>query len=286
MKTAEAIDHLKDSQRLFQVLQEDVKGFEKLAVILKQVAGINLPTNTKNISLMAGRLCPVIKDFELSGYNELLGQLNQGNEELKSQFILAMTTNTTSFFREKSHFDTLRAELPKMFERKRKANDYELRVWCAAASYGHEPFTILMTILETVELNNSWDLKFLASDIDTMALQKAVSASYTEQELEGVAPFLRQKYFSGTTVKPIYQKLIRFAPFNLMSEPYPFQHRFDIVFCRNVLIYFEQETAARVLDKMIGVLNLGGLLFIGHSEAGTLRNKKVKSIAHAVYQKV
>ncbi len=294
MKPTLAQSHLQDSQKLFTQLQQDTEGFEILAKMLKSLSGINLPINPKNISLMAGRLCSLIKSYDLSGYEELAEQIKSGNDDLCREFIFSMTTNTTSFFRERAHFSMLASLLPGMMEKKRRKNDYELRVWCAAASFGHEPYTILITILETLELNNNWSLKFLATDIDMDALKKAATATYSENDLEGVESLIKQKYF--TKVKrdnswffqfdPKLAKLIRFAPFNLMTNPYEFQHKFDVVFCRNVLIYFDQETCHGVLTRLLQSMNVGGYLFIGHAEAGNMRNQKVKVISHAAYERV
>ena len=291
----EASEHLTESQNTLTKLQADTKGFQELSVLLREYAGINLTLSAKNHSLMATRMMSVLKTFKLDGYKEFIKLLHSGDARAKHEFVMALTTNTTHFFRENAHFDFLSKQIPLILERKRKSHNLELRVWCSAASTGQEVFTILMSILESgKELLNGFSIKFLATDIDTQVLKKCCEAKYTEKEIEGIPSMLLQKYFKKISVgNDVYYKVIselqnyvRFAQFNLIDPQYPFKHQFDIIFCRNVLIYFESKQASEVVDKMVNVLSPGGLLFLGHSESGTMKSKKVKTLSHAVYEKL
>ncbi len=275
---------------LFDCLQADVAGFRLLSKELKDRTGINLPENSKNLSLMASRLHSRIADMGLETYQEYLELLRDEDPELLREFVQALTTNTTHFFRESRHFDFLREALPGMLRLKKPGSD--LRVWCAASSTGQEPYTIGMTLLEALGPQSGWNLRFLATDIDDSVLRTAIEAVYTEKEIGGLNPMLRQKYFESTggstgrefRIKPTLRNLIRYANLNLMNE-YPFQHKFDIIFCRNVLIYFDRETVDRVIEKLADALAPGGLLFIGHSETGALRCASLEPVSTAVYRK-
>jgi chemotaxis protein methyltransferase CheR len=223
--------------------------------------------------------------------------LSRGSSEHLTEFICALTTNTTHFFRESVHFDFLKNRLPELAEAKRKQHKHELRVWCSASSTGQEVYTLMMVIQSFLNDANpafkTWDLKFLATDIDPEVLERASSGTYQETELSGVPDPLKQQFFRAVRtgvqkayqVQSEYRSKIRFAQFNLLTERYPFQFPFDIIFCRNVLIYFDRPTAEKVIEKLAGALAPGGLLFLGHSETGMMRSKVMKTLASGVYQK-
>jgi chemotaxis protein methyltransferase CheR len=280
---------------LFYLLQQDVAGFVALSGILKERAGIFLPNNSKNICLMASRLAPILRELGLESYHEYLRLLRDPGNALEGDFISAMTTNTTQFFRESRHFEFLKLHLPALLEAKRKRFSRELRVWCAAASTGQEPYTILMCLLEAIPAIQEWDLKFLASDIDLEVLERAAKGVYTDVEVASLPAHYRQKYLdaekkdrnaSRFRVKAELRRRIRFAPLNLLTAPFPFRHRFDIVFCRNVLIYFDRETAVGVIHRLAGAVSEEGMLFLGHSESGINRPEGMEQVAPAAYQRL
>jgi chemotaxis protein methyltransferase CheR len=282
---------LKNSQESFDRLQKDAQGFKRLVEILKDASGIHLPENTKNLSLLAGRLGPILSSNGFQSYKEYEAYLRANPGVGIPEFVCALTTNTTQFFREMPHFEFLRQHLPVMIAAKQRKYQHEFRVWCSVASTGQEPYTIAMTLLESLRDPATWNIQFLATDIDEEVLEKACKGVYTEAEVEGVPPLFRQKYFNlhangkSQQVKSELQKLIRFAPFNLITKDYPFKHRFDLIFCRNVLIYFDPPTAQAVVNHLIEQLTPGGLLFLGHSESGALKSSLVTSISHSVYQR-
>ena len=276
-------------------IQKDISGFEKLAALLKAKAGINLVTSDKNISLMASRLISILIKYKLNGYHQYLLFLSKGTSVHMTEFVSALTTNTTQFFREASHFDVLKAKLPGILESKAKQHHYELRIWCAAASTGQEVYTILMVLLEQIEDLRRWNLKFLATDIDPEVLATGLQGIYSEEAVQQVPQIQRQHYFDTIIKSPsekMYQmkaefrNMIRFAQFNLLLEQYPFEFPFDIIFCRNVLIYFDQPTCVQVIANLEKALSPGGLLFLGHSETGTMTSRGLKMFSHSAYQRV
>jgi len=279
----------------YQSLVADQAGFDQLASLLQQWAGISLPSNDKNKTLLAGRLSKVLKSRELNSYAEYLDLLvRPESQRLRDEFVSALTTHTTEFFRESSHFETF-AKLLKDADRAAPvAQGRELRIWCAAASTGQEPYSILMTILENLPRPESWDIRILATDINRRVLERAAAGVYLDSEFRSVPPTIRPKYFvreaseSGQAlfrIKPELSARIRWAPLNLVDTPYPFQHPFDFIFCRNVLIYFDKETVNRVVDHMTRSLRVGGALFLGHSESGAGRGSALRPISHAVYRR-
>lgn len=287
-------DELRQAQSFFDRIQGDTEGFQTLSEILKSAAGINLPVNVKNQSLMASRVSSILKDRGLSDYRAYAKLLRAGDPKVIAEFVHSLTTNTTQFFRESQHFDILSQRLPELIARKQKDFNHELRIWCAAASTGQEPYTIAMTIAEALAGRTGWDVKFLATDIDLDVLGRAAKGLYSKSETSSLPATMRQKYFQPARdgrgqiawqVVPQLRKMIRFAPLNLIQAQYPFQHKFDIVFCRNVLIYFDAETASSVVEKLANTLTPGGYLFLGHSETGTMRSKLITPIAHAAYQR-
>jgi chemotaxis protein methyltransferase CheR len=276
-------------------LQKDKTGFQQLAAILKSVAGINMLLNDKNLSLMAGRLISIMRKYNLGSYAEYVPYLNSKNQEMLTEFISQMTTNTTEFFRENDHFEVLRNKLPDIVKRMKDRGDRDLRVWCAACSSGQEAYTLGIVISQSLPEFDLRKLKLLATDIDFEILQKAMAGVYSNTELKGVSLALRQKYFSSVGVGrdgdkcyqviPELRDQIQFASFNLITSEYPFKHDFDVIFCRNVFIYFDKATQQMIIERFIKHLRPGGLLFLGHSESGMVKSDRMKTVSYAVYQK-
>jgi chemotaxis protein methyltransferase CheR len=283
---------LQAAQYLMKRLQEDEKGFLSVAQFLRDMTGINLILNPKNVSLMASRLTRIMRKYDLSSYDQYLKFVKANGAVELHNFVSAFTTNTTQFFREADHFTHLKAVLPQIIKDKTDRGESELRVWCAAASHGQEPYTMLICILEALPNLSQWNLRFLATDLDRECLAAAAEGVYTEEEIESLPNSYRSKYFEVKKhnnrkyyrVLEKYRDLIRFAEFNLMTTPYPFIYKFDIVFCRNVLIYFERKTAEQTVSKIFSCLNPGGILYLGHSESGLIVADNCTSVAPAVYK--
>lgn len=274
-------------------LAKDLKGFHLLTTLLKEISGINLPETDKNITLVASRIYKVLKKNNLASYKALHHAIKAGNEALKVSFVEALTTNKTEFFRENAHFDLLKKFLPQVLEENLDAGRRELRVWCAAASTGQEPYTLAMTLSESIVDLTQWNIRFLASDIDTQCLTKCQTAIYKKPEMADVSRDQISRFFSASkkdgqdayAVRNELKNMIKFSKINLMEHPFPFQHKFDVVFCRNVLIYFDRETQGIVVNELVKSLRVGGLLFIGHTESGVPKPTNVETVAVAVYRK-
>ena len=287
---AEWISNRMDSSLLLEELQSDEQGFLVMSKRIKKLTGIHLPVSAKNLSLVAGRLHSIIRGYGLGSYLDY-DRFLAGNDAARlEEFVSAITTNTTQFFREEAHYKFLQSILPGLLERKRKQGETDLRVWCAASSTGQEPYSLVMTIRQTLAAYPGINLRFLASDIDLEVLETASRGVYSRDDLKSLPPLLRQRWVrelegGAGEMSPVLRNSIRFARFNLQTERWPFQHPFDIIFCRNVLIYFDRETCARIVDNMAKVLRPGGHLFLGHSESGMLRGSSIELVGNAVAQK-
>lgn len=263
------------------------KSFKYFAGKMYELAGVNLPVNAKNLALVKNRLAKIIRTRGMKSYEELISLLEQNRQEDINEFISALTTNKTNFFREEAHFEFFNKFLSNFFE-----THAELRVWCAASSTGQEPYTISLCMNEVLGPNIK-KVKMLATDIDLQVLEKAGKGIYNNSEMEGVPHSLRQKYFDIMRSEDTYfrakedlKKPIRFSQFNLVTGKYDFKAPFDIIFCRNVLIYFDEQTTRQVIDHLTDSVQVGGYLILGHSEAGTVRNPRLKTMGRAIYQRI
>lgn len=207
-------------------------------------------------------------------------------DELRA-FINAITTNTTSFFRAPEHFEILAD-----YARAWAAEDHtRLRVWCSASSTGEEPWSMAMVLAHCIGDWSRRDVRVLATDIDTDVLAEARAARYPERAVATVPPALRTRYLvnertpDGTvwTVRPDLKPMVSFARLNLVRQPYPMSGPFDIIFCRNVLIYFDNDTRIRVLTEMVRLLQPHGLLVLGPSESAMGLDHLVRRTTDSVY---
>ena len=206
-----------------------------------------------------------------------------------------MTTNKTDFFRESAHFDFLKKNLPELQAAKIARGDADFRIWCSATSTGQEPYSILMAYQEALRENERLPLRFLATDIDTRALLTARKGVYDPEQLRHIPPHSKTAWFStiptGRTtkyrVKAGLRNRIRFAPFNLVdANQYSFEGKFDVIFCRNVLIYFDEATVDKVIHNLLRFLNRDGFLILGLSEAIREIPPSVKLIGNSIYRKL
>ncbi|CAN5379911.1 chemotaxis protein methyltransferase [soil metagenome] len=244
----------------------DSADFERVRELIYRKAGISLSAGKQ--AMVYSRLSRRLREVGHStcaGYLQWLEQLSGAAAEREWQeFVNCLTTNLTSFFREDHHFPILADELT----RRRTRN---LRIWCNAASTGEEPYSIAMTVIEALGPNAN--VQIVCSDIDTKVLATAAKGVYSA-EARGLGTERLKKHFlrgSGANdgfvrVKPELQRLVEFKPFNLMDPKWSLGEPFDIVFCRNVMIYFDGPTQRSVLQRMHGAMAQGGLLFAGHSE--------------------
>ncbi|GIL16488.1 MAG: chemotaxis protein CheR [Oligoflexia bacterium] len=277
---------------LFTDMQSDRKGFQLLSDYLRNAAGISMPLNEKNLCLMASRLGKVMRNHNLDSYAELYKRMQMGDMKVRDEFIMALTTNTTHFFRESIHFDTLTRYLPSLCQLNPKDNEF--RLWCAASSTGQEPYTLAMTCHNYFEYQPQMNCKILATDIDLKVLSTAAHGCYQHNEVANIDSATLKKYFHRVhsvkgdryQVNTNISDLVRFSRLNLLDPQFPFKKKFHVIFCRNVFIYFEKDTVAQIISKMADVLYPGGLLFLGHAESGIMRSPVFKNVEHAVYRRV
>ncbi len=283
---------MNDAKDLFYSLQRDQKGFMILSDYLKKSIGISMPLNNKNLCLMASRLSKVMRVFNFVSYNQLYEHLRKGDHKIHNEFLIALTTNTTHFFREQRHFEILSRELPRLCQLDSK--DHEIRLWCAASSSGQEPYTIAMVCQDYMDLRVGSDYRVLATDIDLNILGRAAAGYYTENEVLNIDESRLKKYFQLVRsnqgrlyrVKSNLANRLAFAQLNLTETYFPFKKKFHVVFARNVFIYFEKDLIDLIIDRIADSLHSGGLLFLGHSESGTMRSSKFEVTEHAVYRRL
>ena len=237
--------------------------FARVQTLIYQRAGISLHDGKH--AMVYSRLSRRLRDTGYNSFHDYLGWLETHDGPEWQEFVNALTTNLTAFFREQHHFEILASHL-----RTRPAANW--RVWCNAASTGEEPYSIVMTAFESLGANGSF--KLTASDIDSRVLATAAQGVYRLDGLKGIGPEQLQKFFlkgkggnaGMVRVKPELRRVIDFISVNLIRDDWPFKEPFDVVFCRNVMIYFDAPTQRKVLERIHRVLKPGGMLFVGHAE--------------------
>jgi chemotaxis protein methyltransferase CheR len=238
-------------------------------LILKQT-GIHLKDNKRH--LLVARLSRHVRELGLDNFSSYYEHLSRdtSGDELRNLTNL-ITTNKTSFFREPHHFELLRSHLiPEV----RRRGDKTLRIWSAGCSSGEEPYSIAITVREALGSLDGWDVRILASDIDTEMLEHAQCGRYATESLEGIsieqrrAHFLRGygQYEGLAQVRPELRKMIEFRRINFSHREWDVPSRFDAIFCRNVIIYFDRPLQERIIQRFTGHLKPGGYFFQGHSE--------------------
>lgn len=260
--------------------------FSRLVTYMKKNYGINLE---KKRILIEGRLSNMVTSRGFKNFKEFIDFAfadKSGSETM--QLVNKLTTNHTFFLREPEHFDFLKSTVLPYIE-KNNASEHSMNIWCAASSTGQEPYTIAMTIDEYFGANLSrWRISFLCTDVDTDVLKTAREGIYSEDMVKDVPPQWLSKYFTKKDDKH-YQvidrlrNMITFRQFNLMdritcSKPY------DLISCRNVMIYFEQETKNELIERFYDVTKEGGYLFIGHAES-VGRGTRYTYIKPAIYRR-
>jgi chemotaxis protein methyltransferase CheR len=241
--------------------------FEFLRLFLKARAGLALTVEKRY--LVESRLQPVCRRFELDSLAELVAGLKGGDRDLETAVVEAMTINETYFFRDKAPFDLFRDVLLPRYLEGRSAQR-RLRIWCAAASTGQEPYSIAMLLNEASARLVGWHVEILATDLSTEVLERASAGLYSQFEVQRGLPIrLLLKHFTQVgdqwRIAPQIRSMVNFRPFNLIAE-FGSLGPFDIVYCRNVLIYFDAATKAEVLRRVAGVMAPDGALLLGAAE--------------------
>ena len=243
------------------------RDFNFLVDTIKHHSGISLSKDREY--LIESRLIPIAKKHNLSDLNSLVSHLKESNDEsFIVEIIEAMTTNESLFFRDDKPFKFLtELVLPEIISKKGKDN--EIKIWSAACSTGQEPYSIAMSMLEDPKLTNT-NFSIFATDIDSLVLDKAKAGLYSQFEVQrGVPISLLLKYFTqegeSWRIKNELKEKVTFDKFNLIEGTSSFD-KFDIIFCRNVLIYFDRATKERVLSNLCSTLNKDSFVFLGSSE--------------------
>lgn len=238
--------------------------FDRVQSLIYQRAGISLHDGKH--AMVYSRLSRRLRDTGHRSFSEYLGWLEQHDGPEWQEFVNALTTNLTSFFREQHHFEIFAEHL------KSRPAGTPWRVWCSAASTGEEPYSIVVTALEA--LGAKGNFRLTASDIDSKVLATATQGVYRMEGLKGMSQERVQRFFmrgKGSNdgmvrVKAELREAVEFISINLIKDDWPFREPFDVVFCRNVMIYFDAPTQRKVLERIHRVMKPGGLLFVGHAE--------------------
>ena len=263
--------------------------FEKFTTLIYSTLGVYL--NESKRATLDIKLIKIIKKYhpEIGSIDEYYDCLNDPKKYpyIWEKFVDNITVHKTDFFRENDHYEYLKDNIGKILEEipsiKQKK---EIRVWCAAASTGEEPYTTAMVLNEILPSDIS--IKFLATDISEDVLVKASKGLYKSTSLDDVDEGLKSKYFrhvtGGYEAKDSLKSLITFRKLNL-NDPFIFKYKFDIIFCRNVMIYFDEGMKKKVVEKMYDALNDNGIFIIGLSETISDRNTKFALLRASMYKK-
>ncbi|RKJ02456.1 protein-glutamate O-methyltransferase CheR [bacterium D16-54] len=261
--------------------------FQNLYTYIKKNYGIDL---SKKKQLIVSRLSNTLAAQGFSDFTSYVKDITSGRDpEMVTAMLNKLTTNYTYFLREEAHFQYFQdVVLPDLA--KKHARDKSLAIWSAGCSSGEEPYTISIYLKEFFGAQASqWDTRILATDISQKILNSAITATYNEESIAPLPASWKQKYFVKKdskyyTVAPILKQNVIFRPFNLM-DPIQFKRKFDLIFCRNVMIYFDQNTKDALVQRFYNATVPGGHLFIGHSEGLTKATCPYQYIQPAIYRK-
>jgi len=276
------------SGNLMRISDEE---FQLMRRLIYDRVGINLTEQKR--SLLVGRLQKLLRKEGFATFKEYYEHLvSDKTEQALSTLVDLVSTNHTFFNREKAHFDYFHSTaLPEVIARLKSQNRRDLRVWCAGSSTGEEPYMLLMLMHEALGSDYPhWDAGLLATDISDRVLQIAKAGIYSEDKVALVPEALKRKYFrklpdGNWAVTEQIKKEAFYRRFNLMNKQFPFKKPFDIIFCRNVMIYFDQPTRNALVERFHQYTAPGGYLFIGHSESLGRSQSLYKYIMPALYRK-
>lgn len=266
---------------------------EEFALFRKYIyekVGISL--SDQKSTLVKGRLNKRLNHLGLKSFRDYYDYLvsDLSGEEL-SFFVSAISTNVTSFFREGAQWKWLESYLPALVASKREK---KLRIWSAGCSSGEEPYTILMFLQHHLSDFEKWDIKILATDISHKILTKAMVGIYEEKTIESLSKtqlinsFSKVRSDNGISfhILPHLREKVLFRLYNIVTDPFFFKNRFDMIFCRNVMIYFDAPTRQDVVERFGSLLPKGSPFFMGSSESLTARNNSFKLIGSSIYEKL
>ncbi len=267
--------------------------FGRLSQFIFKESGIKMPP-VKRIMLQS-RLQKRLRELKMLSFAEycdyVFSKAGQGNEII--HMLDVVSTNKTDFFREPNHFDFLTQNVLPSFMQNRLASR-QLKVWSAGCSSGEEPYTMAIVLHQFAGSNPSFDYSIVGTDLSTQILDKALQAVYKEERVASIPPDIKKKYFlrskdrASPTVRviPELRKKVRFGRLNFMDATYDLPDTFDVIFCRNVLIYFDRETQEKVIQKLCARLRTGGFFFLGHSESIMNMQVPLKQVKPTIFQRI
>ncbi|WP_169569005.1 CheR family methyltransferase [Sneathiella limimaris] len=267
------------------------KEFKKLSGLIHELTGIVLGDHKQD--MLYGRLARRLRQLGLktfSQYCELLD--SQKGDEETSFLVNAVTTNLTKFFREHHHFDTLTEHLLKLStDTKRRSQSSSVLIWSAGCSSGEEPYSIATTVQDKVPALRNWDVKILATDLDTNMLNHGRAGIYKSDALKGLPEGYTSTLKDNVSVsgdrfelKDRIKQMVHFKQLNLLHQ-WPMKQKYDVIFCRNVLIYFDNATKEQLVERYTDMLRPGGRLFLGHSESLQRLPRSLKLTGRTAYVK-
>jgi chemotaxis protein methyltransferase CheR len=291
MSNGTSVPQLHDTQTMNRLREFDfgAEDFQALRKLVKDITGINLSDQKRE--LVYGRLARRLRALQLRSFAEYRDVLAQDSGHEIIQFCNAITTNLTAFFREPHHFDYLRDHV--LMPMVNSGSPRRLRIWSAGCSTGEEPYSLAMTVLECLQDAQRWDVRILATDLDSDVLERGRQGVYGEARLKNVTPERRNRFFTEHRrgdglfyeVTPELRALIAFKQLNLM-HPLPMRGPLDAVFCRNVVIYFDKDTQRELFGRVSQLQRPGDLLFLGHSESLFKVSEAYSLIGKTVYRRV
>ena len=265
--------------------------FDEIRAVIKEMTGISMSASKR--ALVYRRLWRRLKATNIDTFQAYLDYIRDGESSELEEFINAVTTNLTSFFREQHHFDFLaKTIVPEMVARSDNSSK-RLRIWSAGCSTGEEPYSIAIVLKESFKNLDHWDAKILATDLDSNVLNTCKAGVYSQQRVESIPRNQLRRWFRKgrhqdaelAKVSQNLKDLITFKQLNLMHD-WPMQGRFDVVFCRNVIIYFDKPTQRILIDRYANVLADNGYLILGHSESLFKVSDRFSLIGKTIYRKV
>lgn len=267
--------------------------FNKLSSFVTKEYGIKLPPEKK--IMLQSRLQKRLKVLGISSYKEYIKFVfsDEGKKQELIHMIDVVTTNKTDFFRENRHFEVLLDRLlPAMHAE--KTHNFTLKAWSAGCSSGEEPYTMAMVFNEYAINHGGFDFSILATDISTHVLKKAADAIYAEEKVTIIPMSLKKRYLlrsksrekKTVRIAPALRKKVKFQRHNLMDPQYNISETFDIIFCRNVLIYFYRENQEKIINRLCSKLRPGGYFFLGHSESILNLDVPLRQIESTIYQRI
>ena len=266
------------------------KQFKFICRLVYDATGIVLDERKRE--MVYRRLMRRTRELKIPSFSEYCSLLQSGCDNELPKFINSITTNLTSFFRENHHFEYLKNQfIPEHLDQFKDSK--RLRIWSAACSTGEEPYSLAITLMESMSsLLSIWDAKILATDLDTDVLQHGKQGIYKAERIKDIDSQYKKKWFkrgSGDNselvkVHPKLASLITFKQLNLL-EPWPMKGPFDVIMCRNVLIYFDRQTQKQLIDRYFELIRPGGLLILGHSESLAKDETQFKVEGRTIFKK-